>query len=129
MLDTTERQNKMKDKYFSEHWLDEKQKPAGGVSTGKGVTISWQNGPLGRGEGRKEPNGAFVETVIDMVIDRIKFYNDAGFDCEENYSACGYLKSALVALERRTATRESAGVEGTHERRPQPDDQCDNKKE
>ena len=38
----------MKQGFFEEHWVDEKGNPAGGVSTGKGLTISWQNGPLGR---------------------------------------------------------------------------------
>jgi hypothetical protein len=38
--------------------------PAGGHVLGTGLRIDWQDGPLGRGEGRSEPNGAFVETVI-----------------------------------------------------------------
>ena len=57
--------------FYDEHWLDENGKPAGGVSTGKGFTISWQNGPLvdtgseleSSKPERKEPNGAFVEDV------------------------------------------------------------------
>ena len=35
--------------------------PAGGFVHGKGFRIDWQNGPLGRGNERQEPNGAFVE--------------------------------------------------------------------
>ena len=34
--------------FFDQHWLDMDGNPAGGVSTGKGFTISWQNGPLGK---------------------------------------------------------------------------------
>ena len=56
----------MKQGFFEEHWVDENGNPAGGVSTGKGLTISWQNGPLGRigTDERSEPNGAFVEDVV-----------------------------------------------------------------
>ena len=64
----------MKADYLSEHWNDENGNPAGGVSTVTGATISWQNGPLGK-QGtpeRKAPNGAFVETVIDMARDRLQ---------------------------------------------------------
>ena len=49
---------------MNEHWVDENGNPAGGITQGVGFTISWQNGPLGTGEERKEPNGAFVENVI-----------------------------------------------------------------
>ena len=62
--------------FFQQHWLDDQGRPAGGVSTGKGFCISWQNGPLGQmgTAERQEPNGAFVEDVIQAVIGRIAFY-------------------------------------------------------
>ena len=92
-------------------------KPAGGTAVGTGMVITWQNGPLGRGEDRKEPNGAFVETVIDAARQRIEFYNESGFDCVENKNAIHYLEKALAELEARTEDRESQRVEGTHIRR------------
>lgn len=64
----------MKQGHFEEHWCDADGNPAGGVSSGKGFVCSWQNGPLGRGNDRREPNGAFVEDVIQAVIGRIEFY-------------------------------------------------------
>ena len=102
--------------YFSEHWTDANDRPAGGISSGRGFAISWQNGPLGRGNKRREPNGAFVEDVIDTVIDRIRFYNDAGFSCDENIAAIAHLAAAAEVLDSRNKRRETAGVEGTHER-------------
>jgi hypothetical protein len=30
--------------FFSEHWRDAQGRPAGGVATGRGFTISWQKG-------------------------------------------------------------------------------------
>ena len=58
---------------LEEHWTDSDGNPTGGVSSGRGFTISWQNGPLGRGEDRVEPNGAFVEDVIAAVIGRRRY--------------------------------------------------------
>ena len=67
--------------HFEEHWNDVDRNPAGGVSSGRGFAISWQNGPLGRGNDRREPNGAFVEDVIQAVIGRISFYQKSKFQC------------------------------------------------
>jgi hypothetical protein len=107
MLQTFDVQNRMKD-----------GKPAGGSVKAVGLEIKWQNGPLGRGSERKEPNGAFVETVIAAALQRLEWYQDGDFACSENASAIQQLTSALATLEYRTMQREAAGVEGTHERRP-----------
>ena len=104
----------MKQGFFSEHWVDENGNPAGGVTIGKGFTISWQNGPLGQEEDRLEPNGAFVEDVIEAAINRIEVYQDSEFACTENAMALGNLKLALKALELRTKRRTQEGTEGTH---------------
>ena len=104
----------MKQGHFEEHWSDENGNPAGGVSSGRGFAISWQNGPLGRGEERREPNGAFVEHVIEAVIGRIRFYQESRFECVENASALSHLMLAAEALDIRTRDREHRGVEGEH---------------
>jgi hypothetical protein len=104
----------MNQKIQEEHRVDEAGKPAGGTTTGTGIAIEWQNGPLGRGDERKEPNGAFVEGVIAAAIGRIQFYQGAGFGCRENSIALTHLETALLWLGKRTADRESRGVEGTH---------------
>ena len=97
------------------HNLDENGNPAGGETTGIGIKINWQNGPLGRGEDRKEPNGAFVEGVIAAAIDRLQFYQSTQFACDENATAILKLQEALDACQARTVSREERGVEGTHE--------------
>ncbi len=104
----------MKAEYFQEHWLDENGNPAGGVSCGTGFTLSWQNGPLGRNDERRGPNGAFVETVLDAVIQRIEFYQASKFNCKENADALVALRQAAAHLDSRTQKREARGVEGTH---------------
>lgn len=100
---------------FTEHWNDAEGRPRGGTSWGHGFAISWQNGPLGRGADRKDPNGAFVEDIIAVAADRISYYQASAFACAENQEALGHLYSALGILNGRTARREAAEVEGTHE--------------
>lgn len=95
--------------------LDAEGRPAGGYVEAIGLRIDWQDGPLGRGEDRIEPNGAFVETVIAAALQRIEFYNEGQFRCRENSLAITKLEEALHWLHHRTARREAANVEGTHE--------------
>ena len=104
----------MLDSMYYDNYVDEQGNPAGGVVTGKGLEITWQNGPLGRGENRQEPNGAFVETVIDAVAQRIAFYQNSKFHCIENAIALGHLNAALEVLNERTKARDDRDVEGTH---------------
>ena len=104
----------MRQGHYEDHWSDQDANPAGGVSTGRGFTISWQNGPLGRGKDRREPNGAFVEDVIAAVIGRIEFYERSRFSCESNQKALEHLKQAAEWLDSRTRDREARAVEGTH---------------
>ena len=103
----------MRGEITSHHWMVA-GKPAGGCTQGRGFTISWQNGPLGRDDERREPNGAFVEDVIAAALDRIGFYQNGQFACSENERAMNHLRSALYALEERTKSREERQVEGTH---------------
>jgi hypothetical protein len=109
----------MKQKITEDHALDVAGNPAGGTTSGLGISITWQNGPLGRGEDRKEPNGAFVEGVVQAAIGRLEFYqtaNNGKFFCDENSAAIRALREALRMLERRTMLRKARGVEGTHQR-------------
>lgn len=93
--------------------------PSGGTSQARGVQIDWQNGPLAVDGVRKEPNGAFVEEVIQIAVDRINFYNDSKFRCRENSLAVTKLEEALHWLNSRTSRREASGIEGTHQEDPQ----------
>lgn len=91
--------------------------PAGGYVEGIGLDIQWQNGPLGAPDdpSRIEPNGTFVESVIEAAIVRLEFYQGSQFHCVENAVALGHLRAALEVLEERTRARTHRGVEGTHE--------------
>jgi hypothetical protein len=101
-----------------QNFTDSDGNPSGGDVSGTGLIISWQNGPLGRGKERIDPNGAFVETVISAALERIKFYQTASngkFACRENAIAITKLEEALLWLDKRTRERELRAVEGTHQ--------------
>lgn len=94
--------------------VDADGNPAGGSAAGTGIQINWQNGPLGRGENRQEPNGAFVEGVIEAARQRLEFFQNSKFKCRENALAITKLEEALHWLNHRTTNRELREVEGTH---------------
>ena len=97
---------------------DDNGNPLGGKVLGRGINIEWQSGPLGRGEDRQQPNGAFVEGVIAAAHQRLLYYQTATngrFRCRENSLAITKLEEALHWLQARTEDREQRGVEGTHE--------------
>lgn len=105
----------MKQSIHADNLYDDTGSPAGGYAISTGLRVNWQNGPLGRGDERKAPNGAFVETVIEVALQRLEFYQTSKFKCVENENAIKALQEALFWLGIRTANRENRGVEGTHE--------------
>lgn len=105
----------MKQSIVIDNQVDESGNPTGGCVSGVGIQIRWQDGPLGRGEDRQEPNGAFVEGVILAALSRLEFYQESKFKCRENALAITKLEEALHWLESCTAKREHAKIEGTHQ--------------
>lgn len=94
---------------------DEAGNPAGGTVKGTGIEINWQNGPLNNGDGTWNPkSGAFVEDLVIAAIQRMEYYQDSKFACEENALAIKNLEAALHCMAARTKRREAAGTEGTH---------------
>jgi hypothetical protein len=107
----------MRQGFVAANEVDLDGNPAGGFVRGTGLAIDWQSGPLGRGEDRKEPSGAFVEDVIAAVIQRIRYYQETSegrFRCRENALAITHLEEGLHWLDARTAEREARAVEGLH---------------
>jgi len=106
----------MQSGFESSHFDDADGNPAGGATYGRGFAIAWQNGPLGRGTERQEPNGAFVEDIIAAAVDRLEYYQQSKFVCDYSARAIGCLKAGLEALQERTRDRDTRDVEGTHSR-------------
>lgn len=106
----------MAKKIIEEHLKDESGVPTGGLTTGVGLNIQWQNGPLGRGEERIGANGAQVEDVLQAAIGRLQHFQSSKFGCRENAVALTHLETALLWLQKRSADREERGVEGTYQK-------------
>lgn len=104
---------------IAQNIADPEGNPAGGSVEGIGLKIEWQNGPLGRGLERQEPNGAFVETVLAAALQRIQYFQESKFKCRENAMAITKIDEALLWLNKRTRDLEArqkdlVEVEGTH---------------
>jgi hypothetical protein len=73
------------------------------------IIVKFQEGPI--------PvvgvNGAHIEDVIQIAIDRLKEHNEGPGRCRENSLAITDLESAQNWLVRRTMNRIDQGVEGT----------------
>ncbi len=72
--------------------------------------IEFQNGPI------KEVgvNGLTQETLLAIVIDRLRSFQAGPYSCRENAIALTHCEEALMWLQRRTVGRIKRGVEGTH---------------
>jgi len=118
----------MRQEIISEHRVDDKDLPAGGTTTGIGIAIEWQAGPIPNPERLKGPmtslaedvgaNGAFVEGLIEAVISRMNWYNevsDGKFRCRENAIVITKLDEALHWCDARAVARAKRGVLGTHQ--------------
>ena len=97
--------------YKTMNETDENENPSGGYVEGQGISIRWQDGPLGE----MVFDGAFVEDVIFAACQRLSFYQTSKFKCDENQQAIDGLVSAMAALSKRTQNRKDRGVEGTHQ--------------
>lgn len=105
----------MQAKFTAENFLDDNGNPAGGYAKGVGIDIKFQDGPLGRDGDRQEPNGAFVETLAAIILQRIEHYQGGKFKCRENALAITKFEEGLMWLNKRTQGREERKVEGTHQ--------------
>jgi hypothetical protein len=88
-------------------WTDAEGNPTGGITTGQGFTIAWQNGV-------QERNGAFLEEVLGACKARFDFFQASKFACSENADAIAGIEAALEAMGRRFAARAGRGVEGSY---------------
>lgn len=86
--------------------------PAHIVSKDGFINIKFQLGPI------KEVgvNGTQIDSVIDVVINRLEGFQKGPFECMENLNAITHLMEAKNALQSRTKKREDQGVEGLDEK-------------
>lgn len=88
----------------------------GGKTTGKGFEVNWQDGPLVDPitEAPVEPNGAFLQTMVEVCIGRLKAYQAGKHNSRENAVALTHMETAQLWLGKREADRAERGVLGTH---------------
>ncbi len=73
------------------------------------INITFQEGPINE----VGVNGAHIEDVVDLIIARLRGFNDnSDTRCRENSLAITDLESANNWLLRRTMARVDQGVEG-----------------
>ena len=128
----------MTQNFTAKHTTDQEGRPAGGhttidVNNTHGVVLQWQDGPLRVSAGKDiggaplyddlQPNGLFVETLIAVAADRIRYYQRSEFACRENAMAITKLEEAVMWLNERTKRRTAAGIEGTHGKDPKHEHQ------
>ena len=73
------------------------------------IRIKFQSGPIQEAG----QNGAQVEEVIDILLQRLQGFQKGRFTCRENANAITSLEVARMWLEARTKDRVAREVEGT----------------
>lgn len=84
----------------------------GGLFRGPGLSIDWQDGPLSTDGGQ---NGALVEDVLVVVLQRLEAYNETASRCRENSLAITKVEEALHWLKARLDDRSLRDVLGTYQ--------------
>ena len=74
-----------------------------------GLSIRFQNGPIGE----VGINGVSNEALVAIVIDRLQGFQSGEFKCRENALALTKLEETMHWLQHRTRERLARGVEGT----------------
>lgn len=75
------------------------------------INIKWQEGPV-KVVGR---NGAQIEDVIDLLVERLQKFQEGELACRENELAITKLQEARLWLNERTRKRLEQKVEGTYQ--------------
>jgi NAD(P)H-dependent FMN reductase len=88
----------------------------GGMTESNGLSIRWQDGPIVDQLGMDvEPNGAFLQTVVQACINRLIAFQDSPTKSRENAVALTHLETAQLWLGKREQERAERGVLGTHQ--------------
>lgn len=76
------------------------------------INIKFQNGAIQE----NGVNGAQIEDVIDVLVDKLLSFQKSEFACRENALAITKLEEARLWLNERTRKRKEQGVEGKSEK-------------
>ena len=84
---------------------------SGGISYGTGFGIEWQDGVIEN----NEQNGAMIEDIMMVLIDRLDSLNRSKYFCRENSISITKMQEALMWQKQRTEDRKQRKVEGKYE--------------
>lgn len=85
----------------------------GAPESGGGKTvINFQNGPIQEAG----INGISNESLLAVVIDRLRGFQSGQFACRDNALALTKLEESVMWLKKRTLDRMARGVEGTNQK-------------
>lgn len=73
--------------------------------------LTFQSQPISKPE---DVNGISNESLLAVVMDRLRCWQEGPFKCRENAVALEKISEAMTVLHRRTRNRMDRGVEGTH---------------
>lgn len=84
------------------------------------ITIKFQEGPIYGSQDEKgviteQPNGCDIEDVIDVLVERLRGFQNGSLRCRENALAITHLEEAGNWLVKRRMNRIAQGVEGTYQ--------------
>lgn len=74
-----------------------------------GIDLHFQSGPIQE----SGVNGAQIEEVIEVLVERLTLLNAGALQCKENSCAITHLQEAAHWLDARTVRRQRGRVEGT----------------
>ena len=75
------------------------------------IDIKFQEGPIAE----VGVNGCHIEDVIDLLVERLRGFNEGPLRCRENSLAITHLEEAGLWMVKRRMNRLEQGVEGTYE--------------
>jgi len=96
--------------------MDENANPTSGYAHGVGMCIAWQDGPRGKNpDGTLGPaTGAFVEDALVAAAQRLAYFQQSKYACDENAQALQHINDAIDILHSRAEKRAARGALGQH---------------
>ena len=95
---------------------DDNANPTGGYAHGVGMCIAWQDCPRGKNpDGTLGPaTGAFVEDALVAAAQRLAYFQQSKYACDENAAALQHINDAIDIMQSRAEKRANRGVLGQH---------------
>lgn len=89
------------------------------------TVLSFQHGPIAvDAAGGCKGNGITIEALLQVAMDRLEYYQNSPYACDENGKALDGIQTALAALQSRAERRLREGVLNTNTEEPAQEDEA-----